>query len=68
MHNAQPISTAPRDGTPITVFRESHPNWGFHRLAWNEKSKRWEGFTFTTLRKVRIAWDRNQPQPTHWMP
>ncbi len=61
-----PIEQAPRDGTPVLVTCESHPEFGTHLMMWSKKNSRWEGWAFAVVRKVRTWWDETQPQPTHF--
>lgn len=63
-----PIDTAPRDGTPVILICDTHPEFGAHVMAWSKSRKRWEGWALALVRKVRTWWDESQPQPTHWKP
>lgn len=63
----RPIGGAPR-GVPVLLLSAEHPSLGAHRLQWNQKRKRWEGYTLTPMSKVRIWWDETAPQPTHYKP
>jgi hypothetical protein len=62
----QPIETAPKDGTPVRLKCEAHPEFGEHLMWWEAKSERWECDLYAPMRKVRAWWDLEQPQPTHW--
>lgn len=35
-------------------------------MMWSSKNKRWEGWSFAVVRKVRTWWHEAQPQPTHF--
>jgi hypothetical protein len=61
-----PIDEAPRDGTPVLLACETNPELGTHLMMWSSKNKRWEGWAFAVVRKVRTWWDEAQPQPTHF--
>lgn len=60
------IESAPRDGTPVILVCESHPEFGAHVMAWSKANNRWEGWAFAIARRVKTWWDVAQPQPTHW--
>ena len=60
------IASAPLDGTPVLVACDKHPEFGVHLMGWSKQAKRWEGWAFAVVRKVRTWWDEAQPQPTHW--
>jgi hypothetical protein len=62
----QPIAAAPLDGTPVLLTCETHPEFGAHVMGWSTKEKRWEGWAFAPMQKVRTCWDEAQPQPTHF--
>lgn len=62
------IESAPLDGTPVQLVCERHPEFGVHVMAWSTANRRWEGWAFAMVRKVRTWWDVAQPQPTHWKP
>lgn len=62
----EPIEQAPRDGTPVIVMCDSHPEFGEHLMGWSSKNGRWEGTVWTLMRRVSTWWDESQPQPTHF--
>ena len=64
--NFEPIESAPRDGTPVLLRCEQHPEFGVHLMGWSGKNHRWEGWAFALLRRMPVWWDDAQPQPTHW--
>jgi hypothetical protein len=66
--NWQPISSAPRDGTPVYVRNEEHPTWGSHLLYWDQESRRWMGVGFAIFGPIKKWWDQDLDQPTHWTP
>jgi len=61
-----PIDAAPRDGTPVIVACERHPEFGQHVMGWSSANRRWEGRAFALLGKLPTWWDESQPQPTHF--
>jgi hypothetical protein len=61
-----PIELAPRDGTPVYLACDTHPEFAMHLMEWSPSNKRWEGWAFTALQRVKTWWDEEQPQPTHW--
>lgn len=62
-----PITAEVMDGRVLTVMREDRPEWGAHVLAYNKKTKRWEGIGFAPMAKRRICWEESLPQPTHYV-
>jgi hypothetical protein len=60
MSEWQPIETAPKDGQPILVWRDS----GVHIMRWRIRRDDGNGFWdewHVGVRHLKI-------QPTHWMP
>lgn len=60
------IESAPRDGTPVMLACDGHPEFDVHLMGWSKAKRRWEGQAFTVMRKVETWWDEKEPQPTHW--
>ncbi|MBV7542209.1 hypothetical protein [Acidovorax sp. sic0104] len=59
LNEFEPIERAPRDGTPVILACEGHPEFGSQLMAWSGANRRWEGHAFALLRKVPSWWDGN---------
>lgn len=64
----QPIETAPRDGTIVLLRHALRKDWKPQAMAWNAKTKQWEGMGFSMMRSFRTAWDKEAIQPDQWAP
>lgn len=62
----QAIESAPRDGTPVQLKCETHPEYGEHLMYWDARRRRWAGYAFAVMRRVDTWWDEEAAQPTHW--
>lgn len=62
--NWQPIETVPKDGRIVMLKCESHPEYGEHAMYWADGN--WIGRVFSAMGAVKICWDEDALQPTHW--
>ncbi len=53
-------------GQPVWLRCSSRPEYGAHLLMWDAKAERWWGYQWAPMRRNRIVWDEELPQPTHY--
>lgn len=65
----QPISTAPKDGTPIIVAGPSEKGWCYGVAFWNPNGNSWVGdcLEVTGIWETGSAWFEPD-EVTHWQP